>query len=68
MAQALIAALPPGIDLDLNCQIVFEAVDPTSGDPVSSVTISKPLLRVETDIADSQLANGPFVLVPGPGA
>lgn len=68
MAQAFDAALPPGIDLDLNCQIVFEAVDPTTGSPVSGVTIADALLRVETDIADSQLASGPFMLVPGPGA
>lgn len=68
MAQALIAALPPDVDLDQSCQIVFEAVNPTSGSPVANVTISDALLRVETDIADAQLASGPFMLVPGPGA
>jgi len=66
MAQATEAALPPNVDLDLNCQLVFEAVDPTTGDPVSGVTISNALFRVETGDIGADLSSGPFMLVPGP--
>lgn len=68
MPQAFIAALPPSISLDLNCKIVFEAVDPSDGSPVSDVKISAALLRVNTDIPNQLLPNGPFMLVPGPQA
>lgn len=71
MAQAQIAALPPNVDLDLGCSIVFEAVDPTTGSPVSGVTISSALIRVEMALANSgdsnSLSSGAFVLIPGPG-
>ena len=74
MAQALIAAMPPDLDLDVGCQIVFEAVDPTSGAPVSGVTIGAALIRVDTSLIDTgdggghKLNSGPFMLVPGPQA
>ena len=63
MAQALIASMPPNVDLDLSCQIVFEAVDPTTGSPVSNVTISDALLRVESDASPAQLATGNPILI-----
>lgn len=63
MAQALIASMPPNVDLDLSCQIVFEAVDPTTGSPVSNVTISDALLRVESDASPAQLATGNPILL-----
>lgn len=63
MAQAQIAALPPNIDLDLNCQIVFEAIDPTTGSPVSNVTISDALLRVDSNASPAQLATGNPILL-----
>ena len=72
MAQALIAAMPPNLDLDLGCQIVFEAIDPTSGDPVTGVLIGDALIRIEANFDTggdlSPLASGPFMLVPGPAA
>lgn len=71
MAQAQTAALPIGLDLDLGCSIVFEAVDPTTGNPVTGVTISSALIRVEMALAGgggtSELGSGAFVLIPGPG-
>jgi len=72
MAQAFIAAMPPDLDLDVGCQIVFEAVDPATGDPVPDVTIGAALIRVDTNITGGDgggggiLSSGPFMLVPGP--
>lgn len=63
--------MPPNVDLDLNCQIVFEAVDPTTGAPVSDVLIDNALIRVETNLgagAGGSLSSGAFVLVPGPNS
>ncbi len=69
MAQAFIAALPPDLDLDVGCSIVFEAIDPTDGSPVSDVLIGNALIRVDATITDNErLASGPFLLVPGPQA
>lgn len=67
-AQAIIAALPPGIDLDLNCKIIFEAVDPTTGAPVSNVQVDNAVLRVQVaGIQGNSNLAGAFQLVPGPG-
>ena len=68
MAQALTAAMPSDLSLDLNCSIVFEAVDPVTGAAVTGVTISNALLRVETTISasgDAPVA-GPFQFIAGP--
>lgn len=61
----------PSVDLDNGCRIVFEAIDPASGNAVSGVSIVNAALWV-TDLGGSgdaeALASGPFMLVPGPGA
>lgn len=68
MAAPMSAQLPPNVDLDLACQIVFEAVDPVTGSAVSSVTVTDALIRVETSITDAgnSLSSGNFVFIAGP--
>jgi hypothetical protein len=61
--------MPPDLDLDVGCSIVFEAIDPTDGSAVSGVLIGNALIRVDATISDTtRLSAGPFMLVPGPEA
>lgn len=68
MAQKLTASMPEGLDLDASYTIEFAALDPTTGDPVSGVTVSDAYLTVTpVDVDDiGLLQSGPFMLVPGP--
>lgn len=70
MAQKLSAAIPDAMDLDQSWQIVFAAVDPTTGAAVSGVTISNIGFLVDqlTPGGPIALQSGPFMLVPGPAA
>lgn len=70
MAQKLIVAMPPDMDLTAQYAIQWSALDPTTGDPVSDVNVSNATMLVTlvgTTTADA-LAVGPFMLVPGPNA
>ena len=68
MPQSLQSSFPD-IDLGPGMQIVFEAVDPTTGDPVSGVTVSAITIYPEgASAAEPAGSFGPFMFVPGPGA
>lgn len=67
MAQPLILPLPPNIDLWDSCVIRVTALNPTTGDVVSGVTVSQVNLEV-TQLEGGSLAHGVWQLVPGPGA
>lgn len=62
-----VAGLPPGLVLADGCTINFQALDPTTGDPVAGVQIEDALLTLE-NLGSVELASGDFKLVPGPGA
>lgn len=47
MAQKLTAAMPPDLELTANWQVVFRAVDPTTGADVAGVNVSSAALAVE---------------------
>lgn len=50
-------------------QIVFEAIDPTTGATVSGVTVSAITIYPEGASAQQEQGTfGPFMFVPGPGA
>lgn len=63
----LTASMPP-LPLKDGMQVVFEAIDPTSGAPVSGVRISNATLYVREPegASDTTPPAGPFMLVPGP--
>jgi hypothetical protein len=65
-----IAGLPPNLDLDAGYQLVFTAINATTGAQIGGVAVTDATIRAQnvggTDAAD--LAFGPFRLVPGPGA
>lgn len=70
MAQPFQSALPPDLELDGGTIIRITAIDPTTGNTVSGVTISDVCIRV-VDIAGTgadALNVGPFMMVPGPNA
>ena len=66
MAQKLTASMPDRLDIDASWQVVFAAVDPSSGAEVSGVTFSNACLQVEqvTPGTASDLVAGPFQLIP----
>jgi hypothetical protein len=70
MAKPLEAGMPRDLDLVGTYTIRFAALDPTSGAAVAGVKVSNMVLTVApqagTDPID--LAYGPYLLVPGPGA
>lgn len=46
--------------------VQFEAIDPTTGDPVAGVTVAHATLLADTGgAADGTLSTGPLMLVPG---
>lgn len=71
MSQALTAALAGDLDLPDGYQVVWAAIDPTTGADVSGVAVSGvsifgTALGAGSGTQTGQL--GPFMLVPGPGA
>jgi hypothetical protein len=65
VAQPLIVALPPNLDLWSGCIVRVAALDPTTGDVVTGVDISNVTLEVD-NLAGTDLESGPFMLVTGP--
>lgn len=68
MAQPFVAGMPPDCALDFGCSIEFVAIDPVTGNAVTGVTVANALIYVSSTGSSDQLASGPFMLVPGPGA
>jgi hypothetical protein len=66
VAQKLTGGMPTDPDLGGSWQVIFAAVDPTTGDAVAGVKVSHAALLVATDAAPDALTSGPFMLVPGP--
>lgn len=70
MAAPLEAAMPPELDLGDGYTLRLTALDPTTGAKVTGVTVANLAMAVVSVGAGStgDLAYGPFMLVPGPGA
>jgi hypothetical protein len=70
MAEAYDAPMPPALDLGDGYTLRLTAIDPTSGNTVSGITVANMVLFSDLlgDTAPGDLAFGPFALVPGPGA
>lgn len=65
----LTAGMPEGLDLSQGCTVTFTAIDPTTGNLVSGVTVTNSSIWADDVQASGQaLEAGPFMLVPGPGA
>lgn len=61
--------MPPDTELDNGCQVVFSAIDATTGNAVSGVQFTAGIVYVDvTKGSEEHLNQGPFMLVPGPGA
>jgi hypothetical protein len=58
----------PVLPLSSDCIVSFEAIDPTSGVPVSGVTVSlATIYAVDVEGDGASLGDsGPFMLIPGP--
>ena len=68
MAQPLTIAFPPDVDLTAGCTIEFVAIDPTSGNAVTGVTVTNVSIYADTTGDATLEPLGPFMLVPGPKA
>jgi len=70
MAQKQSADLIDGVELNAGWQVIFRAVDPTTGADVASVTVSNAVLLVDNlaSVPVEDLTVGPFMLVPGPAS
>lgn len=68
MAEKIDASLPAGIVIGDGWQIVFAAVDPTTGDDVAGVVVSNANVVASDSGGTTGLEqpHGPFMLVPGP--
>jgi hypothetical protein len=66
MAQKVTAAMPIEPDLTGGWQLIWAALDPTTGAPVAGVTVSGAAITVETEAQVADLLSGPFMLIPGP--
>lgn len=70
MAKPYSAGMPDEVELGGSYTIRITAVDPTTGNVKSAITVSNLVMMVNTgagtDVTD--LGFGPFLLVPGPGA
>lgn len=62
--------MPPELDLADGWTLRVSALDPTTGSPVSGVTVSNLAIEVKlgADTSPSDLEVGPYLLVPGSGA
>ena len=71
MPAPVSVSMPPDLDLPDGYQVVFAAVDPTTGAAVGSVVVENvsifgTILGTGTSVGGTVV--GPFMLVPGPGA
>ena len=73
MSAPLTAAIPSFAQLGYNTTVVVEALDPTTGAPVTGVVVSAVELWADvteliTDDGGTVLSPGPFMLTGGPNA
>ena len=73
MATPLDASMPPGLDLGPGFTLRVTALSATDGSVVSAVNVSGLSILASTEgpagtIDAGNLAYGPWMLVPGPGA
>lgn len=70
MAVPVDAPLAPELDLPDGYQVVFAALNPTTGAAVASVVVTEVSIfgTILGSAATEQLVLGPFMLVPGPGS
>jgi hypothetical protein len=68
VATPYIAPLPPDTGLTSGDTVQFVAIDPTTGNAVSGVTISNVSIYVDSSGNATLEQLGPFLRVPGPGA
>ena len=67
MAEAVKAALPPGLSLSDGWVLRVTAIDPTTGNTVSGVQVSNVSIQARSLTGDAgALESGPFKLVTGP--
>jgi hypothetical protein len=62
MAQQIKTAMTPNLDLGGSWRVEWDAVDPTTGDSVSGVEISKTSLHVEGSAASLAAVGDPILL------
>lgn len=70
MARPLKASMPRDLDLEGTYTIRFTAIDPNTGAVIPNVQVKNMVLTVApgANTSPTDLAVGPFLLVPGPGA
>lgn len=68
MAQPFVVAFPPDTDLTAGCTVQFVAIDPTTGNAITGVTVTNISIYADTTGDATLEALGPFMLVPGPKA
>lgn len=70
MATYTLTAPTPEIVMTAGMQLRLEAIDPTTGDPVSGVTASAWSIygddMDQAEDVEAPLSAGPFMLTPGP--
>jgi hypothetical protein len=69
VAKPYSAPMPDEVELGGSYTIRITAVDPSTGNVISAITISNLVMMVNTGAGTSpvDLGFGPFLLVPGPG-
>lgn len=67
MAAPTTASMPQFTQLGVNATVVLETLDPTTGNAVTGVAITRVDIYASADDLEGGPA-GPFMLVPGPGA
>lgn len=70
MAKPLTTGYPGDLVLYGGYVLELAALDPTTGAAIANVNVSKLVVEIQlgADTTPEQLADGPYQLVPGPGA
>lgn len=70
MAEPVVAPMPRDLDLAGSYTIRFTALNPTTGAVVPGVVVTDMVLTVQpgSSTSPSDLAVGPWLIVPGAGA
>lgn len=70
MPKPLTTGMPPSLVLYGGYTLELAALDPTTGNAVANVKVSKVVVELDlgADTTPADVAVGPYMLVPGPGA